>query len=132
VNQIAQLGRLDALMSEIASLLLSSSPEPAWVKLRMYYRLVNLGQDHLITFKLLRSDETVDDMVADDVFEIAPKLESLVEVHVKLSVSMGQPAWFMLRMEVDHATGRFSADFTYREDPIIDDLFEDPSENDPF
>lgn len=129
---IAHLERLDAILTEMASLLFLSSRQGPWLKLRMDCRQVNLCQDSVRSYRLLAPDGSVTSTITDDVFAIDVRLDELAREHVKLSVSTGQPAWFMLRMEVDHATGRFSADFTYREDPIIDDLFEDPSENDPF
>lgn len=132
MNQIAYLERLDAILTEMASLLLPASRQRPWLKLRIYCGQVNLGRDSVRRYRLLAPDGSVASMATDDVFAIDQRLDELAREHVTLSASLGQPAWFMLRMKVDHGTGQFSVDFTYRDDPYIDDLIEDPSKSDLF
>ena len=66
-------------------------------------------------------------------FDVGEQLMNLAQEHLELTESMGQPPWYMLRMEVTQETGEFTADFTYRDDDIGERLLmESPQDDDPF
>ena len=108
------LSQLDAVITEIGTLLFAAVPFSEWEAVIMYSRYTPDASTSAHAFDFLLPDGRID-KGASPLEPMLTNLENATKKHWQETQNLGQPRWYKMILTIQR-TGKFNVEFEYRDD----------------